>query len=113
MLIFTEASPFREIWLDIVHSSSSEQVAVNCRSGGGYAKPEDYVLLRPGSEISVQASLFCIPFPNAGPWRVTAHYHDDNRYVPRPAASAVWFGGTLTSNTIEFLARLPDTTGLR
>jgi hypothetical protein len=100
MHVSSEESSFREVWLTLAHSGGST-LFPECRGGAGYANPTDYVLLTPKSEISVVRSLSCV-LPGDGTWAITAHYQDTNKRVPRPPRGAVWFGGTLLSNEIEF-----------
>lgn len=91
-----------EISIDVAHNDAGEPLAVDCRIHPG---PSEYVVLRPGSEISVLGSIGCLEFPQEGPWRLTAHYQDKKRRIPRPPLGAVWFGGTLVSNDLEFHAK--------
>lgn len=91
-----------EISIDVAHHDAGKPLDVNCRI---HPAPSEYVVLSPESEISVLGSIGCLEFPQEGPWRLTAHYRDKKRRIPRPPLGAVWFGGTLVSNEIEFRAR--------
>jgi hypothetical protein len=95
-------SSLGEVSIEVAPSGNGKPLELDCRVHPAMAQ---YVLLTPGSEISVAASLGCLQFPNEGPWRLTATYRDKMRRIPRPPSGAVWFAGTLKSNELEFYAR--------
>ena len=95
-------SPIGEVSVQAAPSTIGRPLDADCRQEP--AAPR-YVLLTPGSEISVVSSLGCLEFPMEGPWRVTATYQDRKRRVPPPPPGAIWFAGKAASNELEFFAK--------
>jgi hypothetical protein len=94
-----------EVWLDVEHVPTRKRFEASCHGLPVPARREYYILLRPLDEFTTHSSLACFPFPDRGPWRITAHYRDMNKTPPRPPKRVSWFSGTLTSNTIEMEVR--------
>lgn len=99
-------SSFAEVWLDIKHVPTKQRVDPNCTRGGGFPTPQDYVRLGPGDTISFVRAI-CTQLPEAGPWKVVAHYQDKNPHPPDPPRGSFWFSGKITSNPIEILVPQP------
>jgi hypothetical protein len=95
-------SAIGEIVIHVAESSAGKPLDTNCRV---HPSLPQYVLLTPQSEISIVRSLGCLEFPNEGPWRLTAEYHDRSSRVPPPPSGALWFNGTVQSNELEFRAK--------
>ncbi|HYQ02945.1 MAG TPA: hypothetical protein VER96_29940 [Polyangiaceae bacterium] len=99
------SSSLREVTIRVTPSISELPIQPDCRIHPG---PPEYVRLEPQGEISVVRPFSCLEFPNEGPWRVSAEYHDRSRSIPRPRWGALWFNGTVTSNEIQFSAKSTD-----
>ena len=98
--MFAESS-LGEVSLEVAPSSAGKPWSDGCQVHPG---PVQYVLLLPGSEISVVTVLHCLKFPTEGPWRLTAKYEDRKRHIPPVPPGASWFSGALVSNELEFHA---------
>jgi hypothetical protein len=90
-----------DVWLDVVHARTGEKLEVTCDTSGGVRRKEHYVVLTGEALFSVVRPLPCMTFSSKGPWRITAHYKDDNSHPPQPPFATKWFSGELVSNTIE------------
>lgn len=99
--MFAESS-IGEVSLEFAPSTAGKPVSHGCQV---HPVPVEYLLLMPGSEISVVTVLHCLKFPTEGPWRVVAKYQDRKRHIPPVPPGASWFSGTLVSNELEFHAR--------
>lgn len=98
--MFAESS-IGEVSLHVEPSTAGQPVSDGCHV---HPVPSHYLLLMPGSEISVVTVLHCLKFPAEGPWRVTAKYKDRKRHIPPVPPGAFWFSGTLVSNELQFHA---------
>lgn len=87
--------------LDVEAIGPQPPAGVSCTSGHGYARDEDYVLLRPADELSRRISLKCIISVPSAAWKATFRYHDTNPNPPRPPRGADLYVGTAVSDVIE------------
>jgi hypothetical protein len=91
-------SSIGEVSLEFAPSTAGEPVSDGCQV---HPVPVQYMLLMPGSEISVVTVLHCLKFPTEGAWRLVAKYQDRKRHIPPVPPGAAWFSGTLVSNALE------------
>ncbi|MBN1610624.1 MAG: hypothetical protein JW940_28600 [Polyangiaceae bacterium] len=103
LAISTREDPNREVWLDVTRARTREAVnRGDCQTTGSVPSTDnDYLVLRPHGEYSAVTPLGCNRFPDAGPFRIVAHYQDVRPDPPPPPFGAKWFTGALTSNAIE------------
>jgi hypothetical protein len=101
--MFAESS-IGEVSLEFAPSTAGKPVSDGCKV---HPVPVQYLVLMPGSEISLVTVLHCLKFPTEGPWRVVAKYQDRKRHIPPVPPGASWFSGTSVSNELQFHARPP------
>lgn len=102
--MFAESS-LGEVAIDVTPLPAGKPVSDDCWV---HPVPVQYVLLMPGSEISVVSVLHCLKFPAEGPWPIRAKYQDRKRHIPAAPLGAAWFSGTLLSNELQFHAWPPN-----
>jgi hypothetical protein len=102
--MFAESS-FGEVSLEFAPSTAGKPASDGCKV---HPVPVQYLVLMPGSEISVVTVLHCLKFPTEGPWRLAAKYQDRKRHIPPVPHGVSWFSGTLVSNELEFHAWPPN-----
>lgn len=107
--LWVNARMFAESSIGEVSLEFAPSNAGNPESDGCKVRPEpvQYLLLLPGSEISVVTVLHCLRFPTEGSWMLRAKYQDRKRHIPRVPPGASWFSGTLVSNELQFHAWPP------
>ncbi len=98
--MFAESS-LGEVSIEVAPSTEGKPMSDGCQV---HPVPVQYLLLMPGSEISVVTILHCLKFPGEGPWHLTAKYQDRKRHIPPAPPGASWFSGILVSNELEFHA---------
>lgn len=109
MLVNNVHSPatMRELWIDAVGPDGQPLVfATHVRAGEAGAG--DYGVLRPGQAVSRQVTLSKLyPLDKAGTYRITAHYQDGTRELPKAPADAAHLSDRVSSATatLEVLAR--------
>jgi hypothetical protein len=98
------------LWLEVTRVSDGSTPKQICASTSCKAGPpapptlNDYVELDPGEEFSTPRQLGCtFALPDAGPWRIVAHYRDKSPGPPpqRDDRGLRWFNGGLDSNALE------------
>ncbi len=105
-----QASDNREVWLDVTDPATGQAVPQgSCPARESIPELTDYVLLSPGSEYSTVQPLMCYRFDGSGPYRIVAHYKDQQSRPPKPPWAAKLFSAQLTSNTIEITVKGPQT----
>jgi hypothetical protein len=100
MVLNDEAQPpeFRDVWLR-VQGPDGLGVPYDCASNVGFAKREDYALLKPGDVVRRDLRLRCFTFATSGIYVLKAWYRDGGNAPPAPAG-AVYFGQEIDTEKV-------------
>jgi len=91
MLLNTAYAPrsARELWLE-VEGPESKKIEFECKVRAGAAKPQDYVLLRPGEKKQVHVNLSdCFNLRDRGTYTIYANYEDGSDSIPQAPRNGV------------------------
>ena len=93
-------SPFAEVAID-VSDEVGHPVRYSCMDKRSLPDEHDYIVLKPGSEISVVKELRCFAFAGPGTYSIQARYKDSNpQPPPRPPGVGRHFYQELSSNRL-------------
>jgi hypothetical protein len=97
-----------KFWLEVYDAKTGQSHdGWFCFSGRTASGPPLYMDLSPRGEFSLTRRLDCLGLPHRGPWRIIAHFRDNNRAPPPPPEMSSWFVGELVSNVLEMEVKDP------